>query len=82
MVKIYAYDEEGNQLKGIESFSYANLDVNSGEIFGGNKAIVFKEINVRRIGVEILSVIFSDGKVWVKPNGESIKTSVDKEVLN
>lgn len=82
MVKIYAYDEDGNQLKGIESFSYANLDVNSGEIFGGNKAIVFKEINVRRIGVEILSVIFNDGKVWVKPDGVSNKTFEDKKDRN
>jgi thymidylate synthase len=51
VVRIDTYDEKGNKLKGIDSFSYTNIDINTGEEFGSNKAIILKDSNTRQAGM-------------------------------
>ena len=64
VVKISTYDEDGYQLKSIESFSYDNLYVHENEEFGNNRAILIPDSRTKRFSVQILSVNYIDGEIW------------------
>lgn len=65
-VSIKAYDDNNQETEQIEEYTYRNINVPSGEEFGGNRAIVFSNSHTRRMTVEIHEVIFDTAKVWLK----------------
>lgn len=63
-IRVTAYSADGTLLKGIEKYTYTDINVNEGEEFGINKAIVFPDHETKRFYVEILEVRLSEGEQW------------------
>ena len=76
-IKITPYDENDILINGTDEYTYTNINLSEGEEFGSNKAIPFKDENVRRMVVEVLRVNFFDGQSW--PNNDISKTKEEKK---
>lgn len=63
-VKINAYSVSGDQLEGVNSFSYLDLRVVSGVCFGTKTPIYLPNYETRRFTVCITQVVFADNSLW------------------
>lgn len=79
-VKINAYDIVGTALEGVETFSYLDLSVPLDGDFGSQTPIWLPDATTRSFTVDILSVIFADGTVYVPAEGQTTRT-VEGNVL-
>ena len=72
-VKINAYSVSGDQLEGVESFSYLDLNVYAGEEFGTKTPIYLPNYETRKITVFVTQIVFSDNSVWDSDGGEWVQ---------
>ena len=63
-VKINAYSVSGDQLDGVESFSYLDLNVHSGEEFGSKTPIYLPNYETRKFTSCVTQVVFADNSIW------------------
>lgn len=78
-VKINAYDANGTALDGVATFSYLDLSVPLDGDFGSQTPIWLPDTTARSFTVDILSVTFADGTVYV-PVGEQGARTVEEDV--
>lgn len=79
-IKIHAFDTAGIALKGIESFSYLDLNAEQDEEFGSKTPVVLPDKTSRSFSVEILAVAYSSGDVYI-PKEDSVAATADSAVL-
>lgn len=79
-VKVNAYDTAGNELKGVEAFSYIDLAAERNSVFGSQTPIILPDKTTRSFSVEILSVVFVDGEVY-QPDSRETALPVKGEML-
>ena len=58
-----AYENNGNEVEGIDSFSYLDLDAGIGKDFGSKTPIIMPDKTARSFTVDITEIVFSDGTV-------------------
>ncbi len=81
-VRLKAYSVSDDQLDGVNSFSYLDLQVNGGEFFGTKTPIYLPDLETRRISVAVTQVVFSDNDSW--SNDEDVEWSAvpDSKAIN
>lgn len=60
-IAINAYDISGKPITGVEEYSYLDLDIQRGDFFGSDKAIVMPSRVTRSIKIEQITVISDTG---------------------
>lgn len=63
-VHIKAYEINGNELEGIDSYSYLDLNVAPGGEFGSKTPVYLPNAFTRKIELSVTEVIFTDGNKW------------------
>lgn len=63
-VGIKAYEMNGNEVEGIDEYSYLDISVPMGDFFGVKTPIYMPDPITRRIDVVVLEVVFADHSVW------------------
>lgn len=63
-IKVNAYDTAGGSLRGVEDFSYLDLDVEQDVEFGSKTPIVLPDKTTRSFDIEIVAVIFFNGEQY------------------
>lgn len=60
-ISINAFDVSGKEIVGVDDYQYLDLNINNGDCFGENKAIIMPDSVTRSIKIKELTVIYSDG---------------------
>ena len=60
-VDVTAYDVSGKEIEGVNDYQYLDLNINNGQEFGSNKAIVLPSSIARSFSIKNASVVFCDG---------------------
>ena len=63
-LSLSAYDITGKQVTGVEDYQYLDMAVNTGEVFGAEKAIIMPNYNSRSFAIVSIMVVFSDNSTW------------------
>ena len=63
-VFIRAFEPNGTETAGIESFAYMDLDAPTSGVFGTQTPITMPDRQARRIEPCVTEVVFADGRVW------------------
>ena len=63
-VNIRAFEPNGAETAGIDSFAYMDLDVPTSGVFGTQTPITMPDRQARRIEPCVTEVVFADGRVW------------------
>lgn len=79
-VRINTYDTAGEELNGVNAFSYLDLNVPLDGEFGSQTPIPLPEAATRSLTVDILTVVFADGTVYSPIESQATRT-VDGDVL-
>lgn len=87
-VTISSYDVFGEKVSEIDEYQYLDLNVNYGQEFGANKAIILPDEVTRSFKIDKIIVILSDGSNYdvdipmeILPPSESIKTVLQNDEL-
>lgn len=87
-VTISSYDVFGEKVGEIDEYQYLDLNVNYGQEFGANKAIILPDEVARSFKIDKIIVILSDGSNYdvdipmeILPPSESIKTVLQNDEL-
>lgn len=67
-VKLLAYDVAGKEIPGIDEYQYLDLNVRTGECWGGDKAIILPETETRSFLVKQIAVLYSSSRTWESIN--------------
>lgn len=62
-VGISAFDVAGKELDGVEEYQYLDLNIQNGQEFGSNKAIVMPDPVTRSFAIKGITVVLADGNV-------------------
>lgn len=62
-VHIAMYDVIGERIGGTKEYQYLDLGVNSGDVFGSNKAIILPNAESKSFAIESLNVVLDDNLV-------------------
>ena len=81
-VKITAYSVSGDRLEGVESFSYLDLNVHSGEEFGSKTPIYLPNYETRRFTACVTQVVFVDNSIWNADEVEWTQVSEPTKIEN
>ncbi|MBR0146160.1 MAG: hypothetical protein IJM25_05795 [Eubacterium sp.] len=82
-VKIRAFEPNGNELKGIEDYSYLDLNVPTGGEFGSKVPVYLPDIKTREFSVKVLEVVFSNKSVWTSDeNAEEWNQIPPRKTIN
>ena len=63
-VSVRAFENNGNELEGVDSYTYLDLNVPLGDFFGPKTPIYLPNNITRMISVAVIEVVFSDNTVW------------------
>lgn len=63
-VSIVAYDVSNAEVQGVTDYQYLELNIDNGDEFGSNKAIVMPVAVTRAFAVGSILVVFKDGSMW------------------
>lgn len=69
-VSIRAFDPSGEELPGVESYSYLDITVSRGEDFGSKEPVYLPDSTTRNISIAVIQAVFEDGNVWRHPAEE------------
>lgn len=81
-VKINAYSVSGDQLEGVDSFSYLDLNVHSGEVFGSKTPIYLPNYETRKFTACVTQVVFADNSIWSDDETEWPQVSEPQKIEN
>lgn len=79
-VRINTYDTAGEELNGVNAFSYLDLNVPLDGEFGSQTPIPLPDAATRSLTIDILTVAFVDGTVYSPVESQATRTA-DGEVL-
>lgn len=87
-LSLAAYDVSGIELQGVSNYQYLELNIDNGQQFGGNKAIVLPSSIARSFSVTSVVVVFQDGTTWESStlfaalsNAKSLKSVLNEQEL-
>ena len=63
-VSIRAFTPSGEEVKGVENYSYLDLNVVRGQSFGAQVPIYLPDGTTRKISVFVTEAVYEDGGVW------------------
>lgn len=72
-VSIKAFDPSGAELKGVDDFSYLDLNMETGKDFGTQTAIPLEDKTTRKILVSVTQAVFANGVIWENKNEQEWK---------
>ncbi len=81
-VKINAYSISGDLLEGVDSFSYLDLNVHSGEGFGSKMPIYLPNYETRKFTACVTQVVFADNSIWNADEVEWTQVSEPTKIEN
>ena len=67
-ISVSAYDVSGAEIQGVQDFQYLDINISNGQEFGSNRAIIMPSAVTRRIDIQSITVVFSDGTAWMNVN--------------
>lgn len=67
-VSVKAFDPSGAELKGVDDFSYLDLNMETGKDFGTQTAIPLEDKTTRRVVVSVTQAVFDNGVIWENKN--------------
>ena len=79
-VSVKAYDPSGEELQGVENYSYLDINVSRGKQFGTKKPIDLPDSTTRKIKPIITNVVFADGTVWKNSSVEWVPLPAQKKL--
>ena len=79
-ITIKPFDVSSNPLKEIVDYQYLDLNINNGDVFGNNKAIVMHDNATRIIKIEKIIVVFENEEQVI--TGENLQTISNQEKLS
>lgn len=79
-LRINAYDATGAELNGVDACSYLDLNIPLDGEFGSQSPILLPDAATRSITVDILTVAFVDGTVYLPVESQATRTA-DGDVL-
>lgn len=62
-ISLNAYENNGDEVEGVSSFSYLDLNAEPGMFFGGKTPVIFPNQTTRSYSVVIKEIVFTDGTV-------------------
>ena len=80
-VKIWAYEPNGDEIEGVNNFSYLDIDVSTGSDFASKTPIYLPNNNTRRFAVAVTEVVFNDNSLWTADLAEWSQIPVQKTVV-
>ena len=87
-ITIDAFDISGNSVTGIDEYQYLDLNINNGDFFGNNKAIIMPDRVTRIIKIEKITIIFETGEQVFTgedfkplPHQDSLTTTLSSDLI-
>lgn len=77
-IKIDAFELDGQQIQGIEEYSYLDINVVPGTFFGVKTPIIMPNNNTRKINVVVTRIVFEDDTNWTYDNKSSWQELSDR----
>lgn len=79
-VNVKEYEIDGTSTGDTTEYSYLDLNVSKGDVFGQKVPIYLKNIKTRKVHIEVINVVFNNYEVWKNNNKEWSVAETQKKI--